>query len=69
MLLTISFFELRENKRVIKRLFAAGVNVEDMPVRKGELPLKGKTFVFTGELENLPACRSRLATAVPRRTV
>lgn len=45
------FFDQEENRRVLDRLLDAGVEIEEMPQRRGELPLEGKTFVFTGELE------------------
>jgi DNA ligase (NAD+) len=32
-------------------LQAAGVEIKSMPKKRGQLPLKGKTFVFTGNLE------------------
>ncbi|MDH7513390.1 MAG: NAD-dependent DNA ligase LigA [Clostridiales bacterium] len=47
-----SFFAQEENRRVLEKIVRAGVRVEDMPVRREGLILKGKTFVFTGELEN-----------------
>ncbi len=47
-----SFFEKEKNLDVLQRLKQAGVKVEERPGREEELPLKGKTFVFTGELEN-----------------
>jgi len=48
----ICFFSQAENREVIRRLQDAGVEVEDKPVDRGAMPLQGKTFVFTGELEN-----------------
>ncbi|MFP3879820.1 MAG: NAD-dependent DNA ligase LigA [Dehalococcoidia bacterium] len=45
------FFAEEQNEEVLKRLFEAGVEIEQMPERKGKLPLEGKTFVFTGALE------------------
>jgi len=45
------FFKEEENGKVLKRLFDAGMEVEEMPERKGKLPLEGKTFVFTGSLD------------------
>jgi DNA ligase (NAD+) len=45
------FFEEEKNDRALKNLFEAGVRVEDMPDRRGNLPLADKTFVFTGKLE------------------
>jgi len=45
------FFREEENQKVLKRLFDAGLEIGEMPERKGKLPLEGKTFVFTGSLE------------------
>jgi DNA ligase (NAD+) len=47
-----AFFGQEENRKVLKKIVEAGVRVEDMPEPKAGLLLKGKTFVFTGELEN-----------------
>ena len=44
-------FKEEENQKVLKRLLEAGLEIEEMPEQKGILPLKGKTFVFTGSLE------------------
>jgi DNA ligase (NAD+) len=46
------FFSEEENKHILDRLDKSGVKVKDMPQEKKELPLQGKTFVFTGKLEN-----------------
>jgi DNA ligase (NAD+) len=46
------FFSEQENKHILERLDKAGVKVEDMPQEKKARPLQGKTFVFTGQLEN-----------------
>lgn len=46
-----NFFKQKENKKVLDQLAKAGVKVEAMPARK-EMPLKGKTFVFTGSLKS-----------------
>jgi DNA ligase (NAD+) len=46
------FFSQEENTEVIGRLKDAGVAVEMESADQGEQPLEGKTFVFTGELEN-----------------
>jgi len=45
------FFQAEENKKVLNRLFDAGMKVKEAPPRKGEMPLEGKTFAFTGSLE------------------
>ncbi len=49
----IQFFQEEENRRVLDRLFDAGVEVQDMPSGQKEQPLRGKTFVFTGSLSGL----------------
>lgn len=46
------FFEKEKNLDVLQRLKNAGIKIEEMPSKEKELPLKGKTFVFTGELEH-----------------
>jgi DNA ligase (NAD+) len=46
-----AFFKEEQNQKVLKRLFDTGLEIEEMPKRKGKLPLEGKTFVFTGSLE------------------
>lgn len=46
-----NFFVQEENQNIIRRLVEAGVNIRSMR-RPEELPLQGKTFVFTGELQN-----------------
>ena len=45
------FFSSKNNRRIIDGLQAAGVEVADMPTREKKT-LQGKTFVFTGELED-----------------
>ncbi len=45
------FFNQDENKKILQRLKDAGVKPQKMKQRKKQ-PLEGKTFVFTGELEN-----------------
>lgn len=45
------FFGQKQNRRVLERLHAAGVRVEDMPADHRRQPLEGKTFVLTGTLE------------------
>jgi DNA ligase (NAD+) len=47
----VHFFE--ENAKAIKDLKKAGVKVQAVRTGKGSTPLAGKTFVFTGALENL----------------
>jgi len=46
------FFEEDTNQQVLKRLERAGVKVKEMSKQKKALPLEGKTFVFTGKLED-----------------
>jgi DNA ligase (NAD+) len=46
------FFRQEENQNVLSRLEKIGFKVQDMPGKKGALPLEGKTFVFTGSLED-----------------
>lgn len=45
------FFKQRVNRKVLERLQEAGLNIEEMPKDKENI-LEGKTFVFTGELDN-----------------
>jgi DNA ligase (NAD+) len=47
-----SFFSRKENLNVLKKVFDAGVEVEDVSKAARRQPLKDKTFVFTGELEH-----------------
>jgi DNA ligase (NAD+) len=46
------FFSRSENKKVLDDLQAAGLEIKSMPKKEREMPLKGKTFVFTGNLES-----------------
>jgi DNA ligase (NAD+) len=46
------FFRDRGNRRVIKRLQKAGVEIAASSARRA-LPLQGKTFLFTGALEGM----------------
>ncbi len=49
----VEFFAEPQNLQTIKKLQQAGVTIEKMPETEiSELPLAGKTFVFTGALEN-----------------
>ena len=49
----VNFFEQNENRQALQHLFDAGIKIEKMPKKKrSKLSLRGKTFVFTGELEN-----------------
>jgi DNA ligase (NAD+) len=44
------FFRDKTNQKVLKHLFKKGIDIEDAGKKK-QGPLKGLTFVFTGELE------------------
>lgn len=46
------FFKQETNRKVLKRLLDAGIKLKKVPGVTGPAPLKGKTFVFTGEMEN-----------------
>jgi DNA ligase (NAD+) len=46
------FFREAENRKVLERLSEAGLRVQKMTGRKGDLPLEGKTVVLTGKLED-----------------
>lgn len=45
-----NFFKQPENIRILERLHGAGVHVRGVE-KPRQMPLQGKTFVFTGELE------------------
>jgi DNA ligase (NAD+) len=47
----VSFFENKKNLAVIERLKEAGVSMEGKAREGAKLPLSGKKFVFTGELD------------------
>ncbi|MFZ5907037.1 MAG: NAD-dependent DNA ligase LigA [Nitrospirota bacterium] len=44
------FFEKTENKTTLKKLFEAGIEMQNMPQQKEKRSMSGKTFVFTGTL-------------------
>ena len=46
------FFEQENNRKILKRLTDAGVRIQNMSSDSRKKPLQGKTFVFTGKLEN-----------------
>lgn len=46
------YFEDEKNARIVDNLLDAKVKIEEIK-RRENLPLKGKTFVFTGELESM----------------
>lgn len=45
-----AFLDEGRNRSILDRLAEAGVEVADMPTRRGDRSLEGKTFVFTGAL-------------------
>jgi len=47
----VSFFKSKKNLTVIEKLKKAGITMESKAKKESSLPLKGKSFVFTGELE------------------
>ncbi len=47
----VSFFNNKKNLAVIEKLRKAGVSIEGKAREGAKLPLSGKKFVFTGELE------------------
>jgi len=47
----VAFFRQEENKKIIKRLEDAGVQLKEEIVKPEELPLAGMEFVITGRLE------------------
>jgi len=49
----VAFFAETHNREVIERMRAAGVHWQDLPVKRIEGPLVGKTIVLTGTLPNL----------------
>ena len=46
------FFEKEKNQQEIRNLKKAGIEIEEMPRKKEKEEIKGKTFVFTGSLDN-----------------
>jgi DNA ligase (NAD+) len=71
------FFREKENRTILGRLKAAGLVLEGPPARAGAGPLKGKTFVFTGELERFTRAEAerrvedlggRASSSVSRKT-
>ncbi len=47
-----NFFSEEQNLKVLEKLFDAGVKIKKVRTSDKDLPLKDKTFVFTGELED-----------------
>ncbi len=71
------FFKAKETRAILARLRAAGLVLESPPGRAGQGPLKGKTFVFTGELERFTRAEAerkvedlggRASSSVSRKT-
>lgn len=48
----VTFFEQKENQQALRHLLKQGLDIESPPAPKQKQPLRGKTFVFTGQLEN-----------------
>ena len=46
------WFAEEKNRRLIQRLLDAGIIIEDQETEEKELPLQGKSFVFTGSLSH-----------------
>jgi DNA ligase (NAD+) len=59
------FFDDGDNIKVLRKLKKAGVKVKKMPKKKTKSAVKGKTFVFTGELEGFT--REEAKEAVEQR--
>ncbi len=47
----VSFFRNKKNLSVIEKLKKSGLTMEGKAKKEGTLPLKGKSFVFTGDLD------------------
>ncbi len=52
------FFHGKEGRQLIDKLRSAGINMKQPKRRGGATPLAGRSFVFTGELEDLPRSRA-----------
>jgi len=48
----VHFLRQKKNRTVLKNLEKHGVKVQEIASGKNKAPLQGKTFVFTGKLEN-----------------
>lgn len=55
---TADFFADQDNRKVLQRLRRAGVEIEKMPARNRQ-PLKNKTFVFSGALDDFTRSEAR----------
>ena len=62
------FFSSRKNRKVLERLFAAGVKPQVPEKPRGAQPLAGEVMVFTGTLEQMtrPEAQRRAETAGAR---
>lgn len=49
----VEFFEQEQNNQVVDALVEVGVRWDDVEVNADSLPLKGKTYVLTGTLEQM----------------
>jgi len=58
----ITFFGQAENRRIIQRLKAAGVNLQEKTAEPEAQPLAGQEFVVTGRLEGFsrPEAEARI---------
>jgi len=61
----IKFFSDSANQKLIDRLKNAGLKFSSEPIEEqtNQLPLSGKTFVFTGELESMTRSQAALRVA------
>ncbi len=56
----VDFFDEARNQQALERLFALGLELQEMPRAEGEAQsLRGKKFVFTGELEQLTRAEAK----------
>ena len=49
----VTWFESKENKKILENLFAVGVSIENPKRTTKSQKLQGRTFVLTGSLETL----------------
>lgn len=73
----VKFFQDKANLSVIEKLRKAGVRLSEKKKRKGLLPLKGRSFVFTGALsrrtreeagELVVSLGGRVSSSISRKT-
>ncbi|HIE43470.1 MAG TPA: NAD-dependent DNA ligase LigA, partial [Candidatus Omnitrophica bacterium] len=56
----VAFFNNENNRKVISKLLKSGVKIKSVEEREeGEMPLKGKMIVFTGELEGFKRAEAK----------